>query len=140
NNNTWGVVDLGGMGDCGTSDCALPWGGLLANGSSVTAYLSSSVPYGSSCSSQTRTCSSGTLSGSYTHQSCSALPPSNCGTPWGGFVSHGGSVLAYQAASVPYGSSCTSQTRSCTNGVLAGSYQYQSCTPESAPSTSALPW
>ena len=140
NNNTWGVVDLGGMGDCGSSDCALPWGGIIANGSSVTAYQQSSVPYGSSCSSQTRTCSSGTLSGSYTKESCSTLPAADCGTPWGGLVPHGGSTIAYQAASVAYGASCTSQTRSCFNGALSGGYQYETCTPEAAPSTCALPW
>ncbi len=38
---------------------------------SVTAYAASSVPCGSNCSSQTRTCSDGTLSNSYTKSSCS---------------------------------------------------------------------
>jgi hypothetical protein len=51
--------------------CNLPWGGTIDNGSSVTAYLNSSVAYGSACASETRTCSNGTLSGSYTNQSCS---------------------------------------------------------------------
>src|SRR5690606_11400056 len=46
-------------------------------------------------------------------------------------VAHGSSVTAYQSSTVPYGSSCTggsqSQTRTCNNGTLSGSYQYASC-------------
>ena len=45
-------------------------GGTISSGKSVTAYLSSSVAYGSQCSSQLRTCANGTLSGSYTNGSC----------------------------------------------------------------------
>src|SRR5688572_22735883 len=55
-------------------------------------------------------------------------PPASCSLPWGGSIVHGASVTAYQASTVPYGSSCVSQTRSCSNGSLSGSYQYQSCT------------
>ena len=45
----------------------------MLNGSSVTAYSTQSVPYGSACStySQACTCSNGTLSGSYAYPSCS---------------------------------------------------------------------
>jgi hypothetical protein len=46
-------------------------GETIASGSSVTAYMASSVPAGQSCVSQVRTCNSGTLSGSYTFSSCS---------------------------------------------------------------------
>ncbi len=53
------------------SSCSLPWGGTLTSGSSVTAYSASSVPCGSTCASQTRTCTNGALSGTYTNQSCS---------------------------------------------------------------------
>jgi Bacterial Ig domain len=49
-------------------------GQTVASGASVTAYQSSSVPAGSSCTSQTRTCSNGTLSGSYTYSSCTVTP------------------------------------------------------------------
>ncbi|MGZ4959177.1 MAG: type IV pilus modification PilV family protein, partial [Methylomonas sp.] len=47
---------------CTTGACALPWGGSIANSATVTAYQAATVPYGSSCASQTRTCSSGSLS------------------------------------------------------------------------------
>ena len=57
--------------------CTLPWGGTIASGSSVTAYQSSSVTSPASCVSQTRTCTNGTLSGSYTNQSCSVNSPAS---------------------------------------------------------------
>ena len=47
----------------------------IPDGQSVTAYQSSSVPAGLQCISQTRTCSNGTLSGTYQFASCSVLPP-----------------------------------------------------------------
>jgi Cys-rich repeat protein len=51
--------------------CTTPWGATLNIGDTVTAYQSSSPVCPSTCVSQTRTCTvSGTLSGSYTQQSC----------------------------------------------------------------------
>jgi len=61
-----------------TGCCSLPWGGVIQNGNSTTAYFQSSVPYGSSCSAQTRTCSNGSLGGSYTNQSCYVQAAANC--------------------------------------------------------------
>lgn len=123
------------------ASCSLPWGGSISNGQSVTAYASTSVAYGSSCSSQSRTCSNGTLSGSYQYNSCSVQSPASCSLPWGGSIAHGGSATAYAASTVPYGSSCTSQTRTCNNGSLSGSYSYSSCSVQPAPSASCnLPW
>ena len=51
--------------------CALPWGGIISAGSSVTTYLNASEPCGSSCASQTRTCSGNSLTGNYSNSSCS---------------------------------------------------------------------
>ena len=69
---------------------------------------------------QTRTCTSGTLSGSYASPVCL----SGCtGTPWGDVIS-GYSNTAYQVAS---GATCPSETRTCTNGTLSGTYTYASC-------------
>src|SRR5690606_11258501 len=92
--------------------CFLPWSGEIASGQTVTAYSASSVAWNASCSTvaQTRTCNDGVLSGSYTHQSCAPATPLNCTRPWGGTVNHGSSITAYAASSVPYGSSCQSQT------------------------------
>lgn len=66
--------------------------------------------------------------------------PVACLLPWGGTVAHGGSVTAFQAASVPYGSTCASQTRSCDSGTLSGSYTHQSCTVESPPGGGVPCW
>jgi hypothetical protein len=51
--------------------------------------------------------------------------PSSCTLPWGGTIANGASVTAYQAST---GNPCITQTRTCTNGVLSGSYTYQTCT------------
>ncbi len=56
--------------------CALPWGGTLDSGASAPAYEVATVPNGQSCDSvsEARTCSDGTLSGSYPLGSCMAHP------------------------------------------------------------------
>jgi hypothetical protein len=104
--------------------CNLPWGGTIASGQSTTAYLYSSVPYGSYCYAETRTCSNGSLSGSYQNSYCSVQPGASCSLPWGGTISDGQSVYAYQSSS---GTSCSGQWRTCNNGSLSGSGSYQSC-------------
>ena len=101
-------------------------GQTVAHGSNVTAYQASSVAFGNSCSSESRSCSNGTLSGTYTNPSCSVAAAASCSFN-GQTVVHGSDVTAYQAASVAYGSSCTSESRSCSDGSLSGSYTYGSC-------------
>ncbi|MBI5405815.1 hypothetical protein HY972_02155, partial [Candidatus Kaiserbacteria bacterium] len=85
--------------------CPLPWGGTIAGGSSVTAYQSPSVVFPAACVSQTRTCSNGTLSGSYTNQSCTVIG--------------GGPVCAYNAATqgplIWGGGNCSNSTISVSN-------------------------
>jgi hypothetical protein len=124
----------------GPSDCNLPWGGTIASGQSVTAYLTSSVSYGSTCSSQTRTCTNGVLSGTYTYSNCTVGGPCFCTLPWGGNIANGASVTAYLASSVACGSTCTFQTRTCATGVLSGSYTYSSCSVAACPLSCNLPW
>lgn len=51
--------------------CPLPWGGQIAHGASVVAYLTSCALL--SCTSQVRHCTNGVLSGSYTKQTCNVL-------------------------------------------------------------------
>ncbi|HUX81124.1 MAG TPA: hypothetical protein VMV38_02270, partial [Candidatus Paceibacterota bacterium] len=61
---------------CATiTTCNLPWGGTITNGVSVTAFQSATVQSPATCVSQTRTCNTGTLSGSYTHGTCTVLTP-----------------------------------------------------------------
>ncbi len=126
-------------GGSGTS-CSLPWGGTIADGMAVTAYQTATVPYGSIPAAESRVCSSGVLSGSYTNQSCTIEPaPSACVLPWGGTTADGTSVTSYKDATVPYGTTPVSEQRTCSNGVLSGSYTNQSCTVD-APAVCALPW
>ena len=126
---------------CGTAapSCTLPWGGTLASGSSVTAYQSASVTSPATCTSQTRTCTSGTLSGTYTNQSCSVTGTgASCTLPWGGTIADGASVTAYQSASVTSPATCTSQTRTCSNGSLSGTYSNQSCSVTGSGATGSV--
>ncbi len=72
----WGVTHAATftVGSAGSADSAKSCtfsGKTVANGSSVTAYLASSVPAGQTCKSQARACSNGTLSGTYANASCS---------------------------------------------------------------------
>jgi hypothetical protein len=66
--------------------------------------------------------------------------PSDCtGTPWG-TIAHGASVTAYQNSVVPFGSSCISQSRSCWNGSLSGSYTITSCSVTPPANCVGTPW
>src|SRR3989344_1158615 len=88
---------------------------------------------GSITQTRTSSCAAGATSPSWSAWTNSAssctTPAASCPTPWGTTVTHGGYVTAYQTSSVAAGSSCVSQTRTCTNGQLSGSYTYASCTP-----------
>ena len=100
-------------------------GGTVTNNSTVTAYQASTVPYGSTCASEQRTCASGTLSGSYSYASCAVQAGASC-TLNGVTVLSGASVTAYQSAT-PTGA-CVSEQRTCTNGTASGSFANSSCT------------
>lgn len=58
----------GGNNPVTKRDCALPWGGTIGNGSSVTAYKDSDSTV---CQNEMRACNDGTLSGSFKNQTCS---------------------------------------------------------------------
>lgn len=61
---------------CAATGTTCTFGGAtVANGASVTAYLTASVPAGQSCTSQQRTCTNGALSGSYVYAACSPAAP-----------------------------------------------------------------
>jgi len=110
----------------------------VASGASVNAFQSSSVAFGSSCQQQTRTCSNGTLSGTFTAATCSVAAAQSC-TFNGQSVASGATVTAFQAASVAAGSQCVSGTLTCTNGVLsnASSFPAASCSVAAAPQAAA---
>ena len=58
--------------------------------------------------------------------SISVSQPSAC-TLNGQSIAHGSSATAYQSSSVAFGNTCQSQSRTCSNGSLGGSYQYSAC-------------
>jgi hypothetical protein len=93
----------------------------ISSGQSVTAYQAASVAFGATCTSQTRTCTNGTLSGTYVNPSCIVGAAQSC-TFNNQSLSNGGSVTAYQSSSVAFGASCLSETRICANGTLSGSF------------------
>ena len=108
-------------------------GQTVASGASVTAYIASTVASGASCQSQTRTCTSGTLSGAYTYATCAPAVAASC--LFNGLtIADGASATAYLTSSSAAGGSCQSQSRLCSNGVLSGSYSYASCSSTAAAS------
>jgi hypothetical protein len=65
------------------------------------------------------------------NQSCATA--TNCNLPWGGSVSVGDEVTAYEASAASGGGSCNSETRVCqSNGTLSGSFTYQNCVDKGA--------
>jgi hypothetical protein len=114
------------------ADCALPWGGTLASGQSITAYGSSQAVDCATVA-ETRTCTNGNLSGSAAYPTCAGLPvAAPCGLPWGGTLASGASVTAYRA-DVAVNCAAQAETRSCSAGQLSGSYRYAACAEPSGP-------
>lgn len=78
------------------------------------------VPFGQSCRSENRRCRDGVLDGSYQFAGpCSVAAPANCAFA-GDTILHSNFIDVFSSASVPYGSSCVPQRRTCYNGVLDG--------------------
>jgi hypothetical protein len=101
-------------------------GQTVTNGSSINGYLTSTVPFGQTCQSESRVCTNGNLSGSDTYGSCTPAAPASCLFN-GQTIPSGGSVIGYQASTVPFGQTCQQESRVCTNGVLSGSASFGSC-------------
>lgn len=98
----------------------------LAHGQKVLAYQTSSVAFGQTCVSQERTCVNGDLSGDYQNASCVQASPATC--PFNGQqIGHQQTVRAYAQSVVPYGEQCVSQSRTCNNGDLSGSFNSPAC-------------
>nr|HMN69704.1 hypothetical protein [Bdellovibrionales bacterium] len=97
------------------------------HGAIVKAYQSSTVPFGQSCVAQDRVCTNGSLSGSYAFGACEAGQPQACMFN-GQTIAHGQKVpQAFFEPSVPYGQTCASEERTCTNGTLSGSASNAAC-------------
>lgn len=125
-----------GFGNCtvGTTAAGCLFNGqTVAHGATVVGYSSSTVGYGQVCGSQSRTCTNGTLSGTYNFPSCSVGGAASCSLG-GQSIAHGQSVVAYASSTVAAGSTCSSQSRTCINGTLSGNFANLSCTANSASS------
>lgn len=109
-----------------TTAASCSWtGGTVTNSSSVTAWLAATVPYGSTCVSQLRTCNLGALLPlGYDYTSCAVLAGASCNIN-GVTVASGSSVMAYLSAAPTAG--CVSESRTCTNGTPSGTYTNSSC-------------
>jgi len=129
NNGEWQceeyIIPTGGSEAPTASNCIFN-GVAVSDGESVSAYQSSTAPFGSTCTSESRSCTNGVLSGSFTHSSCTTANPTQCSFA-GSTINHGEQRVAYESATVPFGSTCVSQTRSCSNGTLSGSFTNASC-------------
>lgn len=120
------LANFAAMGST-SNDCTAPWGSAVTNGDNVTAYQNELEPFGGACTSETRTCTAAVLSGTYLNQNCTVATTANCTAPWGGAITNGSSVTAFQTATVPTGQTCSSESRTCTSGILSGSFTNQSC-------------
>lgn len=120
------TVDVGGVTDIwsvqtGAPCTGTPWG-MLSHGAVVTGYAAASVPCESSCTSETRTCHNGNLSGSYANTGCTPAACANCTVPAG----HTWTVS---------GKTCTNPTvRNITHGSTG------SATDSTAPTTGSATW
>jgi hypothetical protein len=143
----WGITaaSVPGSSCAAAANCTTPWNATLLSGYSVYAYSSnSSVPPGTCPAANTLSCSNGTLTctlnGGGTgvagtdcaYQTCYA----GCSLPWGGGIANGSNATASQNATENYntnGNSATcvnSQTRTCNNGTLTGSYGVRAVTEQ----------
>jgi Tfp pilus assembly protein PilV len=89
-------VNVCTSGSCSPiTQCTLPWGGTITNGSSILAYQSATVVFGSNCVNETRSCLGGTLSGSFVNLSCSVLPEiiNTCTTTVSGKVNNNSDII-----------------------------------------------
>ncbi len=103
-------------------------GQTVNSGTSVIAFQNSAVPFGQQCLPETRSCTNGQLSGSFTFASCTVGGAASCSFN-GQTIAHGEAVIAFQNSTVDSSQSCVQQPRVCNNGQLSGSYAYASCTP-----------
>jgi len=112
--------------DIGTPTSCQFNGQTVAHGQIITAFESSSVPFGTSCSSEQRTCDNGNLSGSNKFASCEVGVAASCLFN-GQTIAHGQTINAYSVSTVEYGNTCTSEKRTCNNGTLSGTSEYATC-------------
>jgi len=103
-------------------------GQTVQHGQSVNAYFEASVAFGQQCQVNERLCTDGTLGGnvSYTFDSCQVEAAKSC--PLNGVeYAHGQKVTFFEAALVPNGGTCNSETVTCSNGDLGNTFTELAC-------------
>ena len=124
----WGCTTAAPQNDGGGIGGACTFNGQpVAAGASVEAYATSTVPEGSQCTAETRTCESGVLSGTAPFALCTVGGPAACLFN-GQTIADGVNVTAYEMDAPAQGQQCVSEVRTCSNGVLSGSFGFAMCT------------
>lgn len=98
-------------------------GQVLHEGQSTIAFKTETTPYGTTCEAENRTCSFGQLLGTYEHSTCNVGEARSCVFN-NQVIAHGDSTTAYSS---PTAASCSTETRTCYDGTLSGSYAYAGC-------------
>lgn len=115
--------------NCESVSCKTPWGEQVAHDSFVWAYSTSKSK---DCSDpqlvERRNCFRGRLSGSFGHRYCKEI---NCLSPSGTIMKDGDRVEAYRDSN---STDCIKEMRTCSDGVLSGSYQNPTCRLITCPS------
>lgn len=129
NGSLSGSYTASSCASAGASSCTTAWGQTVSHGTVVNGYSVTQVAFPQSCESYKaqQTCNNGSWVGAVASQTCSTLSAASCNFN-GQTVAHNSTVMAYQASTVPSGSSCQSEARLCNNGSLSGSYTATSCT------------
>ncbi|MBI5510268.1 MAG: VCBS repeat-containing protein [Deltaproteobacteria bacterium] len=118
--------------DAPSTDCTAANGTTVRSGSEQEFFATATVPLGAECVSELRRCEAGVLSGSFTFSACVPMSAADCVGPDAALIPDGAGRAYYETASVPYGASCVTEERTCTNGNLDGGYTEPSCSVAAA--------
>ncbi len=119
--------------------CELPNGTTVGHNTQWLLYEESPPPLGEQCNSELRVCNNGTLSGSFEFDSCTEDDFQYCTLPNGEILEHNNSIILYENEQVLFGENCNSQKRTCFDGELNGSYEYDSCIVQEPICTGEIP-
>ena len=116
----------------GVPAACLQSGTTIGHGRSQKFYRASSVAFGSVCESEDRSCTNGTLSGTFGFSECKTQYPTDCTVGLIRFA-HNSQKLFFQNKTVPFGEACKQEYRQCHNGVVVnGTYAESECSVEGA--------
>lgn len=116
---------------------AIPAPGIVDNSTDAEPKQVTIVSTGASIGSATVECDNGNTV--IVNSSCAPPAALSCTLPWGGTIANGASITAYDETSASCGGSCTGNTRTCVDGTLTGSGDYESCAVMSC-NPCPLPW